>query len=348
MIFDTDRRRAANIYRAFFFFLFVLGLVSAEAHHGSALYYDLENVVKIEGEVLTISWRNPHVMMSLRRTDDGAVNEVWEVESSSANTLLRVGIEQDIVAVGDHVILTGALSRHGLPAMAAFVITLENGTEFPIWPRPAMRLGYEVKPAPISAAAAEISRSEAQGIFRVWSRSDLKGLFLQSDHLPFTPAALAAQEAWNPLEDDPVLDCIPRGMPSVMNTPFPVEFIDQQDVIIMRLEEWNVIRTIHLESVPSANARSRTPLGYSVGHWEGKTLVVTTTAISDEFFDDGGMPQGESAEIVERFTLNDNEQRLDYESIHTDPFTFSEPARQTGYWDWIPGEQIRSFDCEVR
>ena len=49
MIFDTDRRRAANIYRAFFFFLLVLGLVSAEAHHGSALYYDLENVVKIEG-----------------------------------------------------------------------------------------------------------------------------------------------------------------------------------------------------------------------------------------------------------------------------------------------------------
>ena len=348
MIFDTDRRRAVDIYRAFFFFLLVLGLVSAEAHHGSAFYYDLENIVKIEGEVLAISWRNPHVTMDLRRTDDGAANEVWGVESSSANTLLRIGIEQGVVTVGDHVTLTGALSRHGLPAMAAFVITLEDGTDLPIWPRPAMRLGYEVKPAPISAVAAEISRSEARGIFRVWSRPDLKGLFLQSDHLPFTLAALTAQEAWNPLEEDPVLDCIPRGMPSVMNSPFPVEFVDQRNTIVMRLEEYDVVRTIHLESMPSTSTRFRMPVGHSVGYWERNTLVVTTTRISDKFFDDGGIPQGETAEIVERFTLSEDGTRLDYESIHTDPFTFTEPARQTGYWDWIPGEQIRPYDCEAR
>ena len=348
MIFDTDRRRAVDIYRAFFFFLLVLGLVSAEAHHGSAFYYDLENIVKIEGEVLAISWRNPHVTMDLRRTDDGAANEVWGVESSSANTLLRIGIEQGVVTVGDHVTLTGALSRHGLPAMAAFVITLEDGTDLPIWPRPAMRLGYEVKPAPISTVAAEISRSEARGIFRVWSRPDLKGLFLQSDHLPFTLAALTAQEAWNPLEEDPVLDCIPRGMPSVMNSPFPVEFVDQRNTIVMRLEEYDVVRTIHLESMPSTSTRFRMPVGHSVGYWERNTLVVTTTRISDKFFDDGGTPQGETAEIVERFTLSEDGTRLDYESIHTDPFTFTEPARQTGYWDWIPGEQIRPYDCEAR
>ena len=348
MIFDIDRRRAVDIYRAFFFFLLVLGLVSAEAHHGSAFYYDLENIVKIEGEVLAISWRNPHVTMDLRRTDDGAANEVWGVESSSANTLLRIGIEQGVVAVGDHVTLTGALSRHGLPAMAAFVITLEDGTDLPIWPRPAMRLGYEVKPAPISTVAAEISRSEARGIFRVWSRPDLKGLFLQSDHLPFTLAALTAQEAWNPLEEDPVLDCIPRGMPSVMNSPFPVEFVDQRNTIVMRLEEYDVVRTIHLESMPSTSTRFRMPVGHSVGYWERNTLVVTTTRISDKFFDDGGIPQGETAEIVERFTLSEDGTRLDYESIHTDPFTFTEPARQTGYWDWIPGEQIRPYDCEAR
>ena len=348
MIFDTDRRRAVDIYRAFFFFLLVLGLVSAEAHHGSAFYYDLENIVKIEGEVLAISWRNPHVTMDLRRTDDGAANEVWGVESSSANTLLRIGIEQGVVTVGDHVTLTGALSRHGLPAMAAFVITLEDGTDLPIWPRPAMRLGYEVKPAPISTVAAEISRSEARGIFRVWSRPDLKGLFLQSDHLPFTLAALTAQEAWNPLEEDPVLDCIPRGMPSVMNSPFPVEFVDQRNTIVMRLEEYDVVRTIHLESMPSTSTRFRMPVGHSVGYWERNTLVVTTTRISDKFFDDGGIPQGETAEIVERFTLSEDGTRLDYESIHTDPFTFTEPARQTGYWDWIPGEQIRPYDCEAR
>ena len=92
-------------------------------------------------------------------------------------------------------------------------------------------------------------------------------------------------------------------------------------------------------------SQPRTPLGYSVGRWEGNTLVVTTTRISDIYFDDRGAPQSEDAVVVERYTLSEDETRLDYESIHTDPVNFTEPARLVGYWDWVPGEQIRRFDC---
>ena len=332
---------------AVLFCLLALGFAPANAHHGSVLYYDMDNIATIQGEVLSVAWRNPHVMMELRRTDDGAVDEVWEIESSSTNALSRIGIERDIVAVGDQITLTGALSRHGLPAMAGFIMTLADGTDLPIWPRRAMALGQEVKPAPISAAAEQVGRSEARGIFRVWSRPDLRGPFLEAEHEPLTPAALAAKEAWNPLVEDPVLDCIARGMPSVMNSPLPVEFVDQGDTIMMRLEEWDVVRTIHLTNEGRAATQPRTQIGYSVGRWEGNTLVVTTTRISDPYFDDRGTPQGESAEIVERFTLSEDETRLDYASIHTDPVTFTEPARLVGYWDWVPGEQVRAFDCVV-
>jgi hypothetical protein len=334
--------------RVFVACLLALGLAPTLAHHGSAHYYDLDNVAKLEGDVVSIAWRNPHVTFELRRTDDGGVNEVWKVEGSSANALLRVGIAPDVVDVGDHVVLTGALSRHGLPEMAGHVMTLADGTDVPIWPRPARLLGQEIRPAPLSAAAAEAARSRARGIFRVWARPDLQGLFLEGGYLPFTPAARAAREAWNPLTDDPVLDCIPRGMSSVMNAPLPVEFVDRGDSILMRLEEWDRERTIHLASTVDPETQPRTPLGHSVGHWEGRTLVVTTTRISDEYFDDEGTPQGENAVIVERFTLSEDEMRLDYESIHDDPSTFAEPARQSSYWDWVPGEQIRRFDCAVQ
>ena len=333
--------------RVCLFGLLALGLAQASAHHGAALYFDLDNIATVRGEVLSVAWRNPHVMFEVRRTDDGGANEVWEIESSSANALLRVGVAPDVVAVGDHVTFTGALSRHGLPAMAGHVMTLEDGTDVPVWPRPAMRLGQQVRPAPISSAAAEASRSTAQGIFRVWSRPDLRGLFLEAEQLPFTPAALAAQAAWNPLEEDPALDCIPRGMPSLMNNPLPVEFVDQGESILMRLEEWDAQRTIHLADAQDPASQPPTPLGYSVGRWEGRTLVVTTTRISDPYFDDRGAPQSASAVIVERFTLSEDETRLDYESVHTDPLYFSEPARLASYWDWVPGEQVRRFGCVV-
>jgi hypothetical protein len=261
------------------------------------------------------------------------------------NALARVGVGPDAVGVGDRVQIMGALSKFGLAQMAGHVMILADGTEVPIWPRPAMKLGKDVRPAPLSAAAIEEERARARSIFRTWARPDLRGLFLEGGFLPYTDAAIAAREAWDPLTDDPVLDCTPRGMPSVMNAPLPVEFVDRGDSMLMRLEEWDQQRTIHLADAVDPAKQPRTPLGYSVGRWEGNTLVVTTTRISDKYFDDEGTPQSEDAVITERFTLSADEARLEYESIHDDPYTFSEPARQSSYWDWVPGEQIRRFDC---
>ena len=328
---------------------FALGLVPAMAHHGTAHYFDLENVARVEGEIVEVSWRNPHVTFQLRRTDDGGLGEGWGVEGSSANALARVGIGADSVTVGDRVQIVGALARHGGPEMAGHVMTLSDGTDVPIWPRPAMALGQEVRPAPLSAEAIEAERARAHGIFRTWARPDLQGLFLEGGYLPFTAAAIAAREAWDPLTDDPVLQCEPRGMSSLMNNPLPIRFVDQGDSILMQLEEWDQERVIHLGDAVDPDTQPRTLLGYSVGEWENeRTLVVTTTRISDPYFDDEGTPQSQNAVVTERFTLSADETRLDYESIHDDPYAFTEPARQAGYWDWVPGEVIRRFDCVVQ
>lgn len=77
----------------------------------------------------------------------------------------------------------------------------------------------------------------------------------------------------------------------------------------------------------------------------GSTLTVTTTAISDPYFDDHGTPQGDQASVVEHFTLSEDETHLDYEAIHTDPLIFTGPGRLVGYWDWVPGEEVKPFDC---
>ena len=329
--------------------LLALGPTMAIAHHGSAFYYDLDNLTTIEGEVLSITWRNPHVKMQVQGNIGSSESMIWEVESASPNGLQRVGIESDVVVIGDRISLFGALSRTGLPAMAAFLMVKADGTEIPIWPQRAAIVGQEVDLAEIPEALVETSRREARGIYRVWSRSGMQGQLLAEleSALPFNEIALAAQAAWNPLTDDPVLQCTPRGLPSLMNNPQPIEFIDRGNTILMRLEEWDGRRVIHMtvDEIPANLTPNR--YGYSIGRWEDRTLVVESTGFSDPNFDDHGTPQSESARMEERFTLSDDETQLNYEVIHWDPLIFTEPARLTGLWKWTPGEEVKDYNCFV-
>jgi hypothetical protein len=332
----------------FYLVLLLLSLIGfAQAHHGAAQSYDVDTLITIEGEILSISWRNPHVTMELQRTVETGGTEVWEIEASTANRLERIGISQDVVSVGSKVAFTGAPSRHGLNALAAWIMTLEDGLEVPIWPQRAIRMGRIVNRVPVDTAIVEASTANANGIFRVWSRPDISGQLLEGGYLPFTEEALLAREGWDSLVDDLVLRCIPRGMPSIMNNPQPMEFIDNGSSIVLRLEEWDAERVIYLDQAAPPTDESDSGLGYSIGRWEDNTLVVNTTHINDPYFDDIGTPQGDFSAVEERFTLGEDETRLDYESVHVDSDTFTEPARQTGYWNWLPGEQVKPYNCTV-
>ena len=49
-------------------------------------------------------------------------------------------------------------------------------------------------------------------------------------------------------------------------------------------------------------------------------------------------------EIVERFTLSDDERRMTWEAIITDAEDLAEPAGVRQGYEWVPGEKIREFD----
>jgi hypothetical protein len=89
-------------------------------------------------------------------------------------------------------------------------------------------------------------------------------------------------------------------------------------------------------------------LGYSVGRWDGRTLYIETTQVDAPYLDDSGTPQSENAIIVERFTLSNDENRLDYEVTVTDPEYLAEPAIWDALWIWRPGAEILPFECTLR
>ncbi len=130
--------------------------------------------------------------------------------------------------------------------------------------------------------------------------------------------------------------------------PFPIEFMEQDGDILLHIEEWDNVRTIYMGDGINVDDLEPSSLGTSVGYWEENTLVVRTNNIDYPFFDDRGTPQSKAVEIFERFTLSEDETRLDWVSTVVDPETFTEPvAMPEMHWEWVPGAELKAYKCTV-
>jgi len=278
-------------------------------------------------------------MLEVRTASSDGLGELVELETSPALTLERRGVPRDAIAVGDYVTVAGFRSKRRKNRMQ--LRQLAKGGE--------VLIGGEAKNDTISSARVAAARASADGIFRVWST--IAGRFGQvvwQEELPLRAAARAQQLEWDPYSDDAARRCVPPGMPRAMShNPRAVEFVDKEGVVLIRLEEFDAQRTIHMnESIP--DDLSPAPLGYSVGHWEGKTLIVETAHIDYPLFNREGVPQSSEVTIVEEFSLSDDEEELAYEITVTDPGTFTEPVTGSKGWVWVPGREIQSYDCAYR
>jgi hypothetical protein len=263
------------------------------------------------------------------------VYETWEIEGTSVNTLDRVGIHADTVQVGDHVSFWGFPGRNGQQVIFAREMTLSDGQRVPL----ALRLSDRY------IAAAEMSRRDVQGLFRVWVPTQTMSTGSGRLSFPLTDRGREAKEAWDPAEDT-ALQCIPQGMPGAMDNPYPIEFIDQGEQITLLLEEWDGVRTIYLDG-ESGLESSGLPMGYSVGHWEGTTLIIRTTDISWPYFDDLGTPLSRDAIVMERFTQHPNGRELIWDAEITDLENFTEPVQMHVEWQYLSGQEVKPFNCAL-
>ena len=332
-------------------------LLSAGAlgHHSAGVSYDVDTIAELEGNITEITWRNPHVYFTLEAAD----GRTWSVESNSVSILDRMGVTSGMVEPGDSVRIAGWPGwRAG--RLFALNMLLPGGTELLLWPGMTARWADESVGSASSMAADGNSSPEALGvsndIFRVWSSNMANPasfpLFLDvagaTPDYPLTAAARTARSSWDPVEDNPFLSCDPVGMPRVMGQPYPMEFINDGERILLRIELHDVVRTIRMSAdEAAAGEEPANPLGHSRGHWDGGTLVVRTTNLNWPFFDQSGIPQSASAEILERFTPSTDGTRLEYVLTVTDPATFTEPVTLEKYWTWRPDAQVRPFDCNT-
>lgn len=324
----------------------------AVAHHSARITYDMDTVIEIQGEITGVTWRNPHVRFTLSSTGEDNESVTWNVESIPVTRLNRVGITQEMLGVGDTVTVAVYPARRPVRNAYAINMLLADGREAlldtPVarWTDNTVGTGFDETPGTPGA-------DPSLGIFRVWSTD---GSFLRTEtrflteggtlSYPLTEAARAAQADWDPLApDNPFLTCLPKGMPTIMQQPNPIEFIDNGDHIVFLMEEFDTRRVIRMSDDAGDQNEPPSRLGHSTGHWEGDTLVVQTSRINWPWFDQNGLPQSEAVETMERFTVNEQGSRLEYEVVVTDPWLFTEPVTLAKAWRWVPGDAVLPFDC---
>ncbi len=326
------------------------------AHHSVSAQFDRDATIEIEGEVTRVSWQNPHVRFTVSAPDEDGEAALWVIESTSVSTLRRMDIAAELVVVGDRVRIAGYLSRSQPHEIYVNNLLLPGGQEVVMTATAAPRWSEQTlgTTGPGFATSGGVS-DPSRGLFRVWSTPFSAPMLFPEDvdfdfdldRYPLTAAARVGLAAWDQVTDNPTLNCAAKGMPTIMEQPFPMEFVDAGDVILLRLEEYDLTRMIHMNSGATPAEEVASPLGVSAGRWEGRTLVVSTNRINWPHFDTVGIPLSEAAQLVERFTPSVDGDRLSYDLTVTDPATFTQPVTLAKHWVWIPGVEVGSYACVV-
>ena len=127
---------------------------------------------------------------------------------------------------------------------------------------------------------------------------------------------------------------------------YPMEFVQTNDRLIEFFDFFYVHRTIYLDGRKLPDDPEPTWYGYSVGHWEGNSLVVDTIGFNDQsWLDSDGHPHSDQMHLEERF------QRVDHDTIEarttvTDSKAYTAPlVSRVTTWKLTPNRPMREDLC---
>jgi hypothetical protein len=149
------------------------------------------------------------------------------------------------------------------------------------------------------------------------------------DGLPMTPWAkeIRAQRKGENNKDNPDAHCLPLGLMQLHLHPQPRKIIQLPKLIVILYEAQGGVRQIFMDGRPLPKDDPQPWwYGYSIGHWDGDTLVVETTGFRDDvWLDVEGSPLTNTGKMTERF------RRVNYGSMEIE-VTVEDPKAYTKPW----------------
>jgi hypothetical protein len=299
------------------------------AHHGVAPHYDVTKPVTLDGVVSRFEFINPHSFVFIEVRDAAGATQIWSCEMASRSVLSRNGLTQDSFKPGAPIKIEGVAARHN-PTGCAFRVahfadgrTLESTALF----APTV--------APAAAAPADPTSIVGVWTMKTFAVANYKG--------QLTAAGEKAQAAFDPIKDDPAISCDPASPVRFwVNVNEPFEIKREGDTVAVVHRFMDSRRVVHLDGHAPGTDVARGTMGYSVGHFEGKALVVTTNnfvaATLEPRF---GVLHTEDLKLAERLAVDPATGELEITWTVDDPAYFKAPVTQTerfvrSPWDPVP------------
>lgn len=127
-------------------------------------------------------------------------------------------------------------------------------------------------------------------------------------------------------KEDPQAYCVLSGVPRENVVPYPFKILNSKNEIIVLYEALHSYRQIFMDGRPLPKDPNPAWMGYSIGHWDGDTLVVNSSGFEENnWIDNSGHPGTESLRLSEKF------RRVDFGHIHLE-MTIDDSKAYTKPW----------------
>jgi hypothetical protein len=171
---------------------------------------------------------------------------------------------------------------------------------------------------------------------------------LKPEEVPLQPwaQALYKERIENNGKDHPGVRCWPSGIPEKLNIPDGLKVVQTPDLLIFLHESRTIYRQVFTDGRALPRDAQPTWMGYSIGRWEGDTLVVETIGQNGKtWLDMRGLPGTEALRIIERYT-RPSVGRIDIDVTIDDPKAYTKPWSVKLSWNLVPDTDLIESICE--
>jgi len=305
----------------------LLAATTGYTHHSFDYHFDRSKSVTIEGVVKEFRFINPHAHLIVYVANEAGETEEWDCAMGGSNGLARDGWTEELFAPGQAITVTGTAARRDTTGCAYSVGILADGTRI----EAGQVLSAEGNAANADVASARTVPDSVPNLRRVWQGTAGMGMggppgpdeanpyeYLLSE------AGHAALAAYDPVTDDPALQCSPVSISRLWGTGSPVQIEQREDVVVIRHEWMDAERTVYLNQIEHPDG-ANVVLGHSIGWYEGSTLVIDTRRYAPGVLHQHpGLPHSDQLHTVERLILSEDGNLLNVSWSAEDPVYYLE------------------------
>jgi hypothetical protein len=236
-----------------------------------------------------------------------------------------------------------------LGPLLALSAVMPLGAQWVHYPTPGIPRTKDGKPD--LSAPTPRTREGKPDFSGIWAAPDdryLTNLAADGVEVSMQPwaAKLFRERQANEGKDRPSNQCLPHSVTDFDAHFTPKKLVQTPGALIMLFEAYHSWRQIFTDGRPLPDERDPAWYGYSVGKWEGDTLVVETVGLNEKtWLDDSGHPHSDALRITEHFRRPDFG-HMQVEVTIDDPKAYVKPWTAKIPWNFVADTELLDWVCE--